>query len=250
MTPLGPLRAVGRAVGFAAWTTGVVNTHRFAARFDSELRTHAATRQFARFWSRGVFPIMGVELNVEGEAPRERGPYLIVANHRSPLDILVCMNLVGGIVLSHHGVSAIPVVGDAARHTDTIFVDRADEHSGFRAIRAMRRALKERKNVIAFPEGTTFRGDDVRPFKRGAFAAARGVHGARVLPIGVSYQPGAEFVGESFGKHLLRMSSRPTTPIWATIGKPRPVPHGEKQAAALRDHVQDLVDRAARARDA
>ncbi|MCB9598213.1 MAG: 1-acyl-sn-glycerol-3-phosphate acyltransferase [Sandaracinaceae bacterium] len=251
MSPLERVRTLGRAVSFAAWTSGVVYSHKVFARFDEELETPRGKRQFIYTWSRGAFPLLGVDLTlVDGDVPSAIGrSYLVVSNHRSPLDILVCVHLVGGVVLSHHGVADIPVIGTAARATDTIFVDRDDSRSGAQAIRQMRRCLKAGQNVIVFPEGTTFAGDEVRPFKPGAFTAAKGLDHVRVLPVGVAYEPGSEFVEESFGNHARRMAARPRTPVWATIGEPVDVPRKADQQEALRSVVQSLADRSAAARD-
>lgn len=248
---LGSLRAGVRAAVVAGWTASVVYGHRAAAWVRPELDSPAGKRPFIERWGRGIIPLLGAELHlVSGRPPeRDRGPYLVVANHRSPLDILVCMHLVGGVVLSHHGVASIPVFGAAAKATDTIFVDRADGKSGARAIREMRRRLREGRNVIVFPEGTTFRGDEVRAFKRGAFTAARGLE-LEVLPIGVAYEPGCEFVDETFGRHMARMSARPRTPIWVCIGEPTPMPSDAAGEERVRSAIQALVDRAASARDA
>lgn len=251
MSAFDPFRFVGRTAAFAAWTAGVVNSHRVLSRFDDDLPTPQGKQAFIDVWAKGMFPLMGVKLTVvRGERPRELGPFLVVLNHRSPLDILVAVHLVGGVVLAHHGVEQIPVVGDAARVTDTIFVDREDGKSGARAIRQMRRRLRERRNVIVFPEGTTFRGDEVRPFKRGAFSAARGLDEARVLPIGLAYQPGDEYVGETFGQHMRRMAARKRTCVWAAIGEPMPTPKTAADEETIRLAVQALVDDAAQARDA
>ncbi|MGE0789064.1 MAG: lysophospholipid acyltransferase family protein [Sandaracinaceae bacterium] len=239
---------MSRAIGFAAWTSGVVNAHRVAKRVDTDLDSADGKRRFIYRWSQGVFPLFGVALETEGRAPEGLGPYVVVANHRSPLDILLCVHLVGGVVLSHDGVKRIPVIGDAAEYTDTIFVDRKDERSGATAIRALRRALKENRNIIVFPEGSTFQGDEVRPFKRGAFAAARGLD-VTVVPLGIAYEPGAEFKNESFREHLLRMCARPRTPVQVTIGEPRGVPKTDADAESLRVEVQALVDRSAARRD-
>jgi lyso-ornithine lipid O-acyltransferase len=247
---LEPLRSASRALSFAAWTSGVVNAHRLLGRVEPELRSVDGKGAFIARWSDGVFPIFGLDLTVvDGAALRGIDPYLVIANHRSPLDILICVHLVGGVVLSHHRVKAYPVIGDAAAYTDTIFVDRADSRSGAQAIRQMRRLLRAGRNVIVFPEGSTFDGDEVRPFKRGSFTAAKGLD-VQVLPLGIAYERGAEFVNESFRRHLLRMCARPRTPIWVTIGEPRPVPRTDADAEAMRQYVQTLVDRAAAARDA
>lgn len=242
---------MGRALGFGLWTAAVVNAHRLCARFDEELETPEGKSAFMHRWSQGIMPLLGVDLRVVGGAPpQELGrSYLVISNHRSPLDIFVCVNLVGGSVLSHHRVESYPVLGDAARYTDAIFVDRTNQRSGAQAIRKIRRRLKARRNVIVFPEGTTFRGDEVRPFKRGSFAAARRLEHVSVLPLGVAYEPGAEFFDETFLNHMARMGARRRTPIWAVIGDPRPVPNTEEDRETLRAYVQTLVDRAAAARD-
>jgi 1-acyl-sn-glycerol-3-phosphate acyltransferase len=245
---LAPLRSASRTLAVGAWTASVVYGHRAIALVRPDIDNPVGKRPFIACWSRGMFPIFGVDLALVGGALPEGGPFLVVTNHRSPLDILVCVHLVGGVVLSHHGVAKIPVIGEAARATDTIFVDRADQRSGARAIREMRRRLREGLNVIAFPEGTTFAGDEVRPFKRGAFSAAKGLD-VKVLPIGLAYEPGCEFVDESFGRHLLRMSARRRTSIWACIGDPMPVPSGQADEEGVRRAIQALVDRAAAARE-
>jgi 1-acyl-sn-glycerol-3-phosphate acyltransferase len=249
MDPLTPLRFVRRTTGFAAWTAGAVWGHRVMTFLDSDFDTPWGKQRVIDFWSHRMFPLFGLDLHVvSGEVPYGLGPYLVVANHRSPLDILLGIHLMGGVVVSHQGVADMPVVGHAAAYTDTIFVDRSDSRSGARAIRQMRRRLVEGRNVIVFPEGTTFAGDEVRPFKRGAFSAAKGLD-VKVLPLGVAYPPGMEFVDESFGRHLLRTSTRRRTPIHVCIGEPEPVPKGAAEVEAVRQRVQALVDEAAAARD-
>jgi 1-acyl-sn-glycerol-3-phosphate acyltransferase len=243
------IRSGTRAALLAAWTASVVYGHRAIAMLRRDLDTPAGKRPFIAAWSRAVFPLFGIDLRiVSGAPPRGRGPFLVVLNHRSPLDILVAVDLVGGVVLSHHGLASWPIFGAAARATDTIFVDRSDSRSGARAIREMRSRMREGRNVIVFPEGTTFRGDEVRPFKRGAFTAARGLD-VSVLPIGLAYEPGCEYVDETFGAHLRRMSARRRTPVWVSIGEPMPVPKNEAEEEAVRAAIQALVDRAAAARD-
>ncbi|MFK7986983.1 MAG: lysophospholipid acyltransferase family protein [Sandaracinaceae bacterium] len=251
MDPLGTLRAVRRGLGFAAWTAGVVNAHRVCRRFDDTLAHHRGKQAFVDVWAKGVFPILGVDFtHVGGSLPHDLGPFLVISNHRSPLDILIAQHMVGGVVLAHQGVADIPVIGDAAAYTDTVFVDREDSKSGAKAIRQLRRRLREGRNVVVFPEGTTFAGDEVRPFKRGAFTAAKGLAHVRVLPIGLAYRPGDEFADESFGDYSSRMSRGASTPVWATLGEPADVPRTADDEAKLRDVVQALVDRSVAARHA
>lgn len=223
--------------------------YRALCRWDPDVADWPRRRHIVARWARGVMPIFGLDLQVGGAPPVDTGKtYLVVANHRSPLDILLSIHLIGGVVLAHDGVADMPVVGAAAKTNETIFVDQEDRRSGALAVRTMRSRLRGGRNVIAFPEGNTFRGDEVRPFRAGAFVAARGLANVEVLPVGLAYEAGAEFVDESFGTHLFRMSANRRTGVWVRIGTPRPVPaRGEE--AAVRDEVQALVDDAAAARD-
>ncbi|HEX6243699.1 MAG TPA: hypothetical protein VFZ61_22450, partial [Polyangiales bacterium] len=81
----------------------------------------------------------------------------------------------------------------------------------------------------------------VRPFKPGAFTALRNLD-AQIVPVGLAYDPGAEFVDESFVAHVLRVAQRPRTRCVVAIGAPVPAlgkPH--ELAEAMHDQVQRLV---------
>jgi lyso-ornithine lipid O-acyltransferase len=243
------VRASGRAASFMALTAAYVYANSALQKWRPQLALPSVKQHWVYHYTQRAVPLFGIDLHlVHGELPRDGKAQLIISNHRSGFDILVCIHLFGGVVLSHQGVADLPVVGQAAKVTDTIFVDRADTRSGAQAIRTMRARLKEGRSVIAYPEGTTFEGDEVRPFKRGAFTAAKGL-AVDVLPIGLAYEPGCEYVDETFNRHLWRIASRVRTPVWIAIGDPMPVPTDEAGEEKVRVIVQDLVDRCARARD-
>jgi 1-acyl-sn-glycerol-3-phosphate acyltransferase len=173
--------------------------------------------------------------------PTSNKPRLIVANHRSPFDIGVLLSLFGGHALSRADLAGWPVLGLAARRAGTIFVDRESEASGASALRTIRRRLSEGATILVFPEGATFEGDEVRPFKPGAFAALRGLD-AEIVPVGLVYDPGVEFVEESFVEHVLRVAARPRTRCVVNIGTSLPA-HGRAKDLAESAHgvVQHLV---------
>ncbi len=174
--------------------------------------------------------------------PPQRGARLVVANHRSPFDIGVLLSLFGGHALSRADLAGWPVLGLAARRAGTIFVDRESESSGANALRAIRRRLREGASILVFPEGGTFHGDDVRPFKPGAFSVTRGLE-VEIVPVGLAYDPGSEYVEESFVEHVLRVAGRSSTRCVVNIGAPR-LAQGSAHALAqsLRDEVQLLVE--------
>ncbi|MEZ4254596.1 MAG: lysophospholipid acyltransferase family protein [Polyangiales bacterium] len=164
---------------------------------------------YYRRWARALLMAFGV--HVLGAARSPTSPdraRLVVANHRSPLDIAILVAAFGGQVLSRADLATWPVLGRAARIAGTIFVDREDGASGARAIRAIRERLRAKKTVIVFPEGTTFAGDEVRPFRAGAFVAAKGLD-VEIVPVGLAYPPGAEWTEPSFMAHVRRVAERP-----------------------------------------
>jgi len=188
-----------------------------------------------------ILDIFGVELRRNGPAPRGDRARLVVANHRAALDIGILLRELGGRFLSRADLADWPVVGRLAREADTIFVDREDRSSGASAIRAMRRSLKAGRSVMFFPEGATFRGDEVRPFHGGAFIAARGLD-VEIVPVGLAYPPGIEYVDVSFVDHVDRLARRPHTRVGVAFGEPF-LAEGRATELAERSHavVQSLV---------
>lgn len=241
----GPLLSGVRAVALGGWTVGVTLTALVHERLTVEQQRHALRERWMQRWAQGLLAVFGIERHwASPTPPATRKARLVVANHRSPLDIILMLQCCGGSVLGRHDLEGWPLLGWAARHGNTIFVDRDDPRSGVRAIREIRRRLTAGQTVIVFPEGTTCRGDEVQAFAGGAFSAIRGLD-AELLPIGIAYDPGVEFVDETFVEHVSRVAQRPKTRVALCVGQPRaPQLNREAMAAELQADVQALVYRA------
>jgi len=241
----GPLLSGVRAVALGGWTVGVTQAALVHERLTGEQQRHALRERWVQRWAHGLLAVFGVERHwASTTPPQNHKARLVVANHRSPLDIILMLQCCGGSVLGRHDLEGWPLLGWAARHGNTIFVDREDPRSGVRAIREIRRRLLAGQTVIVFPEGTTCRGDDVQAFAGGAFSAIRGLD-AELLPIGIAYDPGVEFVDETFVQHVSRVAQRPKTRVALCVGQPRaPQSNREAMAAEMRADVQALVHRA------
>ncbi len=234
----GSLRRTTRMALITAWTQWVVTTARL--RGLPPEGTHA---NGLRRWAHGARHILGVDFSVvHGEPPADSRARLIVANHRTPLDIIPLVILFGGHFLANHKTRHAPVIGGAAELVGTIFVDREDRRSGANAIRQIRRLLEQKRTVVVFPEGTTHRGDEVRPFQRGAFLAAKGLD-AEIVPVGIAYPPGTEFVDQSLGQHARGFLSRPLNRSWLSIGEPLAADRAVRDEELVRARVQELVNR-------
>jgi lyso-ornithine lipid O-acyltransferase len=201
--------------------------------------------RWVRVWSSTLLRTFGVHLVTTGDVPARGRGHLVVANHRSTADVLALLNTFGGRMVSRADLANWPLVGPAARAVGTIFVDRADAASGAGAVRAIRTQLAAGSTVILFPEGTTYPGDDVRPFHSGAFIAALR-SGADIVPVGLAYQTGsgAAFVNESFAAHLARMADAEPSRVAMCIGSPIGIAERARAAhlaARAQADVQRLV---------
>ena len=218
----------GAFAGLSAATLAAYEAHRAVS--STETRPELMARYRDDFTDR-VLRLFGTELIVNGD-PRIEGGALVVANHQSALDIGVVLSVFRGVLVSRHDVADWPLLGRLARHGNTIFVDREDRRSGAAALREIRRRVKERQLVVAFPEGGTFPGDSVHEFHPGTFAAV-GSLGAPIIPVGLAYAP---------AKHMAKVAARPRTRIAVEIGTPlRPGLDARSAAEAARAAVEGLV---------
>jgi 1-acyl-sn-glycerol-3-phosphate acyltransferase len=249
-----PLLRALRTTGFVGITAGMLPLYMAREAMSSGAAAKDTVRdRWTGRWSRALLDLFGVERTFVGARPasssRPSRGRLVVANHRSTIDVALLLEAFGGHVISRADLSKWPVVGLAARRTGTIFVDRSSKTSGARALREVAAVLEAGGTVSVFPEGTTFPDDDVRPFHRGVFSAGARGH-ADVVPVGIAYEEGsaAIFFEETFLEHLSRMSGAPTTRVAIAIGDPISTVGTKPDAVALaaRVAVQSLV-RVARA---
>jgi lyso-ornithine lipid O-acyltransferase len=258
VTPRVLLRKVVRIGGFAGITGTLLPLYVTRNRLTSDARRREVRDRWVGRWSGSLLRLFGIHVDVretvrtEAEgAPRGR---LVVANHRSALDVGILLQHFGGHMVSRADLAGWPLVGAAARSVGTVFVDRANARSGAATIRTVRTLLEQGETVLVFPEGTTFEGDVVRPFQAGAFVGALKTT-AVVVPVGIAYATGsgAAFVGESFTKHLSRMAESGPTRVVVRVGEPMSIDAGGRSADVARDAkdaVQKLVDQARREVDA
>ena len=123
-------------------------------------------------------------LSVEGRWPG-KGPYVVVANHQSMLDILLLSRVPREMKwVAKEELFKIPWVGWMLRMSGDIAIRRGDPESGGEALAKAKEYLARGMNVMLFPEGTRSARGTMLPFKSGAFRLALDA-GAPVLPIAV-----------------------------------------------------------------
>lgn len=170
----------------------------------------------------------------------ERGSgRIFVANHRSSIDVPVMMHLCAGHAISRHDLANWPLFGSLGKEIGTLYVDRSSRRSGAEVLGQVDDSLKRGEGVIMFPEGTSHLGDEVHPFRPGAFKAAERAE-AEIVPVGIAYEDdNAHYYHEKFTTHLLRIGTRRRLQVAVVAGEPL-VPD-ERDATEVRAAVQERI---------
>ena len=131
----------------------------------------------------------GMRLKVSGLENIKKGtPYIIVANHRSNMDIMTLLTALPIPIrfLSKKEVYKFPLLGAAMRGAQMIPLDRTMGRKELVAIiRGARSLVAEGRSLVVFPEGTRSVTGEMLRFKTGAVHIAAQL-GCPVLPVVIS----------------------------------------------------------------
>ena len=140
---------------------------------------------FGRLW----VTVSGIRLKVSGlENIQQDVPYIVVANHRSNIDIMALTRALPMPIrfLSKIEVLQFPLLGAAMRGVGMVPLDREMGRKELASIiRSARLLASEGRSLVVFPEGTRSLTGEMLPFKYGAFFIAAQV-GCPVLPVAIS----------------------------------------------------------------
>jgi len=211
------IRSLTRAVAMLALTFAcylLVLISLLFTRFAEARRLRLRNTAF-RIWAVGLARIAGMRTRCEGTPPQ--GPFLLVANHLSYMDILLLTTEVHATFVAQANLRHWPVLGPIFASADTIFIDRGRRKDLLRVMDLIAAAIDRNLGVIIFPEATTGTGEEIRPFKPSLFefAARRAfpVHYAAITyttPEG--WGPAHEIVcwwNAPFLPHILRLLRLP-----------------------------------------
>lgn len=108
---------------------------------------------------------------------------LAVCNHFGVLDPLVVASQFPAAFVGKSELANWPAIGWVTRTFGVIFVDRSRRIRTSAFVEEVQSILRRGIRVVVFPEGTTFTGPEVHPFKTGAFEAVAGLQDGYVLPL-------------------------------------------------------------------
>lgn len=124
--------------------------------------TQPARSRWLQWCARRTLRVFGVHSEFTGTPPQTG---LLVCNHLSYLDILVLVSLTPAVFVSKSEVKHWPVFGWFARLAGTLFVDRAKRSDVTRMNALIAKSLSDGNVLVLFPEGTSWNGSEILPFK-------------------------------------------------------------------------------------
>jgi 1-acyl-sn-glycerol-3-phosphate acyltransferase len=141
----------------------------------------------ARYWGKTILRGSGIKVKVIGTENCQPGKnYMIIANHRSFLDIYAVLAYSGlnCRMVAKRELAKIPLFGMMLRRSHTIIIDRSNRNQAIKAMKIKGKELTDLGiTMVIFAEGT--RGTDDKllgEFKKGAFILAAQL-GLPILPI-------------------------------------------------------------------
>lgn len=173
----------------------------------------------------------------------------LFANHDSFIDIVVLLSILPLRFLSMAEVRSYPLIGLIAAAIGTVFVQREDKNSRTAARSALVTALRQESHppLVIFPEGKLAPGDEVLPFRFGAFALAC-ENQIAFLPCALRYRPTdltpwAHGEGLALAVWRLAQADRPlyAEVIPLSLVQPQPTDDPERLAGATRQAIAKAI---------
>jgi 1-acyl-sn-glycerol-3-phosphate acyltransferase len=138
-------------------------------------------------WARTILAVSGVRLDIIGRERIGAGPYVIVCNHSSMLDICLCAAVVPipFRFVSRPFFFKIPFLGWGMYCADHISIDPKNPREAKSKLPELGKRLQRGVSVLLFPEGTRSVDGNLAKYRRGPFLTAI-EEGAAVLPMHLS----------------------------------------------------------------
>lgn len=110
--------------------------------------------------------ILGMRIETRGEISKTV-PTLFLSNHMSYLDTISIASVIPTNFVAKAEVADWPLFGYLTKLQGTVFVDRRNKKGASKQGTAMVNVMREQKNIVLFPEGTSTNGSEVKFFKSG-----------------------------------------------------------------------------------
>ncbi len=174
------LRVLLRLLLFVVWTLFCV----VMVIVTSVVLKNLTGRAFCLF-HRGASFIFGLRIKMVGQ-PITDQTVMYLFNHVSYFDIMVIGSQVKGFFVAKSEVSSWPVLGHLSKIQQTIFIERNPRKAKLQVVQ-LGEHLRQGKNLIVFPEGTSTDGTLVAPVKSSLIQSAQAAGLKAVQPAAIVY---------------------------------------------------------------
>lgn len=148
-------------------------------------RRRVAAHMMGTFWAwhyQSLIPFWKLRLEGREKIPWNR-PVVMVANHRSLIDILALYKIRRPFKWTSKDENfRLPFIGMVLSLTNSIRIKRESLRSGAQFLSQAEAEIAKGSSILLFPEGTRSRTLEMRPFKEGAFLLAKKT-GCGLIPI-------------------------------------------------------------------
>lgn len=177
------LETVGRTVASLA-AAGPITALAVAAGFlNRDVRS--AINVLAPAWADVIHAFAGVKLNVTGEENLwAHRPAVFIFNHRNNFDAFIMSKLlrVDYTGIAKKELERHPIMGPVGRLMNVAFIDRSDAKKAVESMKPVMDLARKGLSIVIAPEGTRARGNELLPFKKGAFRMAMET-GLPIVPV-------------------------------------------------------------------
>jgi 1-acyl-sn-glycerol-3-phosphate acyltransferase len=139
-------------------------------------RRRVAAHMMGTFWAwhyQSLVPFWKLRLEGRKRIPWKR-PVVLVANHRSLIDILALYKLRRPFKWTSKDENfRLPFIGMVLSLTNSVRIKRESLRSGAQFLLQAEKEMKKGSSILLFPEGTRSKTSEMRPFKEGAFLLAK-----------------------------------------------------------------------------
>lgn len=233
------LRALAFLAAMAAAFLFLVPVQALARRRGWAIQ-HAIQTGFCRM----ICAAIGVRVETLGALPA-MAPRFIVSNHVSWTDIIALASVAPLVFLAKSEVARWPVLGFLARLQGTVFVPRGSRKDIPRVNAELCRALREGRDLVVFPEGTSSDGGSVLAFRPAHFEALQHFDGeATLAPTAILYTDGVKpidvgWYGDmTFLPHLWSLMKRGGVTCQVAFGEAITVCGNDRKALAAESERQ------------
>ena len=116
--------------------------------------------------------ILNIKVTVVGDVGQvKKGGCLIISNHFSYVDGFVLISIFPMGFITYGEVKKWPVIGQWMALIGTIFINRERKNQVSLLVLEISRKLKEKANILLFPEGDSTNGERMLPFQTAPLAA-------------------------------------------------------------------------------